>query len=289
MAGRFSYTVFNHSIEPSTIMHALSLRQAGASPTPAPSRPLSLPDALPPAVRSALWRADMLGSPVSTVLPSGWPQLDEQLPGGGWPCQSLTEILGAQPSVLEWRLVGPALRGVVERGKTVVMIGPPKCPHLPGLVHFGLDERHLVWIAATAPAQRLWCTEQLIKANAAGAVLAWLPQVRPDQLRRLQVCAQNSEGPVFLFRPIAAAAEASAAPLRVQAELGSDWSLKVRVLKRRGAVMDEPLVLDSVPGGLHAVLTPRLARPSTLLSREAADVVGSDATPLRERQPLAAA
>ncbi len=52
--------------------------------------------------------------------------------------------------------------------------------------------------------------------------------------------------------------------------------------------MDKPLVLDSVPGGLRAVLTPRLARPSALLPREAADAVGSDATSLRERQPLGA-
>ncbi len=186
-------------------MHAISARQADRSPASAPSRPRAVPDGLPPAVRAALWRADTLGSPVSTVLPSGWPELDKQLPGGGWPCHSLTEILSPQPSVLEWRLVGPALRHFADQGKTVAPIGPPKSPHLPGLVHFGLNERHFVWICAAAPAQRLWCSEQLIKANAAGAVLAWLPQARPDQIRRLQVCAQNAEGPVFLFRPAVAA------------------------------------------------------------------------------------
>ena len=268
-------------------MHAISSRQADAAPGSVP--PQAIPDGLPPAVRAALWRADMLGSPVSSVLPSGWTQLDERLPGGGWPCHSLTEVLTAQPSVLEWRLVGPALRSVVEQGKSVVAIGPPKHPHLPGLIHFGLDERHFVWISATAPAQRLWCTEQLIKANAAGAVLSWLlPQARPDQIRQLQVCAQNAEGPVFLFRPAVVASEASAAPLRVHADVSVDWALQVRVLKRRGAQMDRPLILHSIPGGLHSVLTPRLARPSALLSREAADVVGSNAASLRKRQPIAA-
>jgi len=247
------------------------------------------PEALPRTVSAAVWRADMLGAQLSAVVSSGWPRLDEQLPGNGWPCRSLTEVLGPQPSVLEWRLVGPSLRGVVEQGKTVVVIGPPKRPHLPGLIHCGLDERHCVWISAATPAERLWCTEQLVKANAAGAVLAWLPQVRPEQVRRLQVCAQGCEAPVFLFRPMAAATEASAAPLRVQATLRGEWSLEVRILKRRGALFDTPLVLDSVPGGLGAVLTPRLARPGTSLSREvAADVMGSNVIALRERQPLGA-
>ena len=66
--------------------------------------------------------------------------------------------------------------------------GPARHPHLPGLLHEGLDERKLVWICAEAPSERMWVTEQLIKSNAAGAIVAWLPQARQEQLRRLQVC-----------------------------------------------------------------------------------------------------
>src|SRR5690606_4547467 len=88
---------------------------------------------LPAAVQAAIWRADALGTPLTSVLSSGWPTLDQELPGGGWPCHSLTEILCAQGSVLEWRLVGPALREVAGKGGTVVVVGPPKHPHLPGL------------------------------------------------------------------------------------------------------------------------------------------------------------
>ena len=78
------------------------------------------------------------------------------------------------------------MRTVVAGGDQVVVVGPPRHPHLPGLLHEGLDERHLVWIQADLPAERLWATEQLIKANAAGAIVAWLPQARQEQLRRLQ-------------------------------------------------------------------------------------------------------
>jgi protein ImuA len=267
-------------------MHAQPWQDdASAAQTPSTAKPGFQAGKLPAAVQAALWRADALGTPVTSVLSSGWPELDKELPGGGWPCHSLTEVLSAQPSVLEWRLVGPALRGVVEAGKTVVIVGPPKEPHLPGLAHCGIDERHLVWIAASSPAERLWCTEQLVKSNAAGALLAWLPQARPEQIRRLQVCAQTCEGLVFLFRPHHTGADASAAPLRVGASLGPDWILHVQVLKRRGALLDATLKLPSVPGGLDAVLTPRLRQPSTLISRRevAADVLGSNVIALRKR------
>lgn len=167
------------------------------------------------------------------------------------------------------------------------MVGPPKHPHLPGLVHEGLDQRHLVWIQADAPAERLWVTEQLIKSNAAGAIISWLPQARQEQIRRLQIGAQGCDGLVFLFRPEAAQHEASAAPLRLHASYGLDWELRVHVFKRRGPVHEGVIVLPSVPGGLSAVLTPRLRHPSQFINvRENVHVVGSHAPGLVP-QPLA--
>ena len=162
----------------------------------------------------------------------------------------------------------------------MVVIGPPKAPHLPGLAHCGIADRHLVWISAMAPAERHWCTEQLVKSNATGVVLAWLPQVRPEQIRRLLVCSQINEGLVFLFRPQQAAAEASAAPLRVQAALGPDWEPRIKVLKRRGALLDTTLVLPSVPGGLDAVLTPRARKPSALVGPVGRAPSGQDFEPV---------
>lgn len=45
--------------------------------------------------------------------------------------------------------------------------------------------------------------------------MAWLPQARPEQIRRLQIHAQSCDAPVFLLRPITALNDASPAPLRV--------------------------------------------------------------------------
>src|SRR5574343_205674 len=75
----------------------------------------------------------------------------------------------------------------------------------------------LLWVRAVAPLERLWATAQLLQAGPVGAVLAWLPQARPEQIRRLQIHAQTCNTPVFLVRPEGALLQASPAPLRVGA------------------------------------------------------------------------
>jgi protein ImuA len=292
-------------------MHAVLRRQEDLFSPPV-EPPLGIPNPPPPEppgaprwapeLDAALWRGDELGHAPAAVCATGFAALDHELPGGGWPCRSLTELLQPQPAALEWRLLGPALQGIVAGGRSVVLVAPPRNPHLPGLRHAGLDERRLVWVQAEAPAERLWCTEQLIKANAFGALVAWLPQARPEQVRRLQVCALASEGLMFLCRPIAAQHESSAAPLRVMARPQPDWTLALQILKRRGPAHEQPLLLSCVPGGLQAVLTPRTVRstrltPSTRdaavapaalralpVPEGAADAVGSPAPAVRPRR-----
>lgn len=231
-------------------------------------------DQLPHNVAQALWRGTEVGHASDAVVATGFAALDAQLPGGGWPCNALTELLQPQPSLCEWRLLSPALATQAAAGGHILLVGPPKRPHPPGLSKLGIAHNRLVWIAADTPAERLWATEQLIKSNPrGGAILAWLPQVRPEQLRRLQVHAQSCDCPVFLFRPESAQRDASAAPLRVLTTLGTDWELQVHILKRRGAWLEEAIRLTAVPGTLAQFFTPRLLHPSRLLvPPEAANV-----------------
>ncbi len=232
---------------------------------------LSTVAALPPAVAAAVWRGDQLGRAALPTRSSGFDVLDAALPGGGWPCQGLTELLCPQPGTLEWRLLAPLLRTLCSAGgaarlaaaSPVLLVGPPHRPHPPGLRADGISERGLVWLQADTTAERLWTTEQLLKARAPGVLVAWLPQARPEQLRRLQVLAGAAQGPVFVCRPQAAAREASAAPLRLLVRVGAagaddgPWSLQVDVLKRPGPPLARTLSLPSVPGGLAALLPPR--------------------------------
>lgn len=233
--------------------------------------------ALPEDLVESVWRADQLGQGRNRAVPTGFADLDAQIPEHGWPCGCLIEILQPQPSLLEWRLIGPSLRRLVMGGRSVVVIAPPKRPHLPGLRHLGVEEAQLIWIRAEAPSERLWCTEQLVRSNSAAAVLTWLPQARPEQLRRLQVLAQHCEGPVFVFRPVQARHDPSPAPLRLLARSLVDWQLDVQILKRRGPALGASLRLNSIPGGIDHVLTARTRRPSALAPKENRLVVGRSA------------
>lgn len=210
-----------------------------------------------------MWRGNELGSSAQReVVATGFDALDKELPGGGWPCRSLTEILQPQSSLCEWRLLGASLRRIVANGGQIILVSPPKHPHLPGLMQHGLHQNQIVWLDAKTPAERLWTTEQLVKSNPAGAILAWLPQARQEQLRRLQVHAQSCDSPVFLFRPATAQFDASPAPLRLLVDLAADWQLNVKVFKRRGPAHEQSLLLYSIPQSLADVLTSRLLQPS---------------------------
>ena len=142
---------------------------------------------LPACVEAAIWRADQLGDAVADVLPSGFPGLDAALPGGGWPCGVLTEVLVSQFSIVELRLLSPALANLTQASRTVVLVGPALAPHPPGLRHGGMDERFLVWVDVDTPRDRLWATEQLVKAGSAGAIVAWLPLVHAEQQQGFSV------------------------------------------------------------------------------------------------------
>lgn len=239
--------------------------------TPAPGDGLPHPfdlDKLPGQLSQAIWRGTDLAQIGQAVVASGFAALDAQLPGGGWPCNALTEVLMPQPSVCEWRLLSPALAMLASSGGQILLVGPPRRPHMPGLVKLGIPENKLLWIAADTMPERLWCTEQLLKANPrGGAILAWLPQARAEPLRRLQVHAQSCDCPVFLFRPEHAQRDASPAPLRVLITPGPDWQLQLQIIKRKGAMLDGTLVLPCVPGTLASVLTPRLMRPSLMMTK----------------------
>ncbi len=238
-----------------SIHDSVALQNAvGLRPARPPPRPL------PAHIAESIWRGTELGGRNPTTVPTGYAALDAELPGGGWPTRSVTELLTAQATICEWRLLGPAIPKLTSERGRLYLVAPPKEPHVGGLAQLGLSVDQVVWIDAASPADQIWTTEQVIKADPAGAILSWLPQARPEQIRRLQVQAHGCEAPVFLLRPVTALRDASSAPLRISIALGTGWQLEVRIPKRRGASMDETLQLPAIPGQLAHVLPPRLIK-----------------------------
>ncbi|WP_169787981.1 translesion DNA synthesis-associated protein ImuA [Caldimonas brevitalea] len=193
----------------------------------------------------------------TAVLPSGHAALDRQLPGGGWPCGAVTELLQPQAGVFEWRLLAPLLRLVTAQGDEVVLIGAPwratpRRARLPGI-----DPARLEWIDSETAAERLWAVEQVLSGATRGAVLAWLPQLSPLHLRRLQARARWCDGPVFLMRPSSAAAERTSARLRLLVTLDAGRGLQLRVIERREptAAVWAPQI-GPLPGSASGITAP---------------------------------
>lgn len=269
-------------------MHPVSSGSDTASPSSSPSSPLQnavcgVQEPLPAQVEAALWRGNELGGAIAQTISTGFEALDAVLPGGGWPCGALTEILVSQFSVVELRLLLPVLGSLTTAGRTAALVGPAMDPHIPGLRHDGINERHLIWLDVDTPKDRLWSTEQLVRSKKCGAVVAWLPLVRAENVRRLQVLASQCTGPVFLCRPESAARDASAAPLRLLARYETDWQVAVTVLKRKGPPLEDQLHLESFPGGVSAIMTPRLRHYSRLRHRPSHVVVSTPAAAVHAR------
>ena len=205
---------------------------------------------LPVALESVLWRADQMAQPAGAVLASGHAALDAVLPGAGWPSQGLTELLCDPPLSAELRLLAPALARHTQAGGEVLLLAPPQAPSAAAWGGWGIDPARLVWVPAQGALDSAWAVGECLRARLPLVLLAWLPEVSPLTLRRLQVLAAGALAPCFLVRPAVAASGASPAPLRLRLGAETGGRLRVQLLKRRGALVPESLWLDAPPPSL---------------------------------------
>ncbi|MBL8351668.1 MAG: translesion DNA synthesis-associated protein ImuA [Burkholderiaceae bacterium] len=283
---------------------AVAADAAGSGAAEAPAG-TAWPPPLDLAQHPAVWRASQIGGAARRVTTSGFDALDAELPGGGWPHGVLTELLLPEPGIGELRLLTPALAGLAgDRpaapaapvdGRCVMLFDPPALLSAWALAQRGLASRHWLVVqgragppragsaGAIAPgaprganrlapllpsADLLWALEQSLRSGHLGAVLAWLPlNLRADALRRLQLAAQSHDGPVFVFRDALARSQPSAAPLRLLLQPAGVDRLSLRLLKRRGPALAQPLRLVLPP-----VLAPQLQAQAEArqLARESA-------------------
>lgn len=234
-----------------------------SSPEPSPPDPLSEPtESLEPLepprplrpelLHPAVWLGHQLGRQLQATVPSGFADLDAQLPGGGWPHRGLTELLLPHAGLGELRLLSPCLAALQQAGKLLMLFDPPEALSGWALCELGLDVQQLLVIQTRARvlpgADSLWALEQALKSGHVGAVLAWLPpRLRAERLRRLQLAAHVHDGPAFVFREMAATQRPTAAPLRLALKPAGADALSLQVLKRRGPPLETPLRLPLPP------------------------------------------
>jgi hypothetical protein len=131
-----------------------------------------------------IWRRSASAQHHVRARPTGLPELDAALPGGGWPCGALSEILFEFDGVGELTLLMPALAELTRQRQRVVFVAPPYIPYAPALAAQGLDLRYVVQIDSST-AEGAWSAEQCLRSGSCGAVLSWLDQGTSGESRRL--------------------------------------------------------------------------------------------------------
>lgn len=175
-------------------------------------------------------------------ISTGYAQLDQCLPGGGWPLGALTEILienTAEPPI--W-LVIPALAKLEYEKRWQAWVGPSGIPYAPALGKSGIDLSKTLIIHPTTYKDMLWTIEQTLCSNACSAVLSWPNKIHSTASRRLQLAAKNSRslGICFFSRNYAQHHTMAALRLLFRPNL---QGAEITILKCRGAKPRENLQL----------------------------------------------
>ncbi|ARP95240.1 translesion DNA synthesis-associated protein ImuA [Bordetella genomosp. 13] len=192
----------------------------------------------PEHIHPALWRASQLSRAPGRYAPTGIPALSDQLPGGGWPRGNVVEFMVQQPGIGELQLLREALAAPDKR--PIILARPPHMPQAAAWAGWGTDPSRIVWLRPERNADALWAAEQAVRSGCFACVILWQDAVRSATVRRLQLAAQAADALFILVRPMVAAEQASAAPLRL-ALAPAPGGVSVRVLKRRGATLDAPI------------------------------------------------
>ncbi len=207
------------------------------------------------------------------TLPTGFASLDAELPGRGWPRSTLVELLLDHPGIGELGLLMPALAGVARTGASCVWVLPYQgesgastagarsgraagyadfaLPYAPALLDCGVDPAQGIFVRPQSARESGWALEQSLRAPHLGALIGWFAEgASPDadfrSLRRLHLLAQKHRALVFIVRSARHAGAPSPASLRLQLQ-HREGLLQLRVLKRRGRPLLEPVALQIHP------------------------------------------
>lgn len=197
----------------------------------------------------AIWRVGQAPRSDRQGIATGCGRLDRELPGRGWPAGALTEILTDREGIGELSLLAPALRLLCEEGKGIALVAPPFPLYARAWEAQGIRLERVLIVEAR-DAELLWAAEQALRSGACGMVVAWARRAQKTfdyrALQRLHMAAGKGDAACVLYRPSHTAASASPAPLRMTLA-PRDGQLAVTIVKRRGALLAAPVVVDLYP------------------------------------------
>ena len=186
----------------------------------------------------ALWRGCDLAGHGHHGQATGFDELDDILPGRGWPRNGLMEVVAPSWGNGELQLLLPLMRSVIARGQWILWVSPPYLLYAPALVQAGIDIRQVLVVdLETTCRDALWTLEKALQTRNCGLVLAWQNWLPGKVLRRLQLAATAGDTLGVLFKHHDS--KHSPSPLRLQIKDSSSKNrpcseAEVTLLKARG-------------------------------------------------------
>ena len=197
------------------------------------------------------------------VTDTGFPELNVQLCGQGWPAHMLIEFLTddffsapIQCALATWRSQQDA--------RWIAFVNPPLTPCTERLMQEGIETSKVDIINVTAD-QFAWCLEQLALAESTRSVIAWETEtLTSTQLRRLQLACQRGKTQLFLIRQPTHRHQASPAPVRASIN-PSTTGFEITIFKQPGTNTKSPVL---VPFEFSWIQKPNPARRKTCVIQD---------------------
>ncbi len=137
-------------------------------------------------------------TPVGALLSTGFAELDQAL-AGGFPAHTVVE-LHSPMGIGELRLLLPCLTRPAACSQLLALINPPLLIGSQMLQAAGIAADQVLLLQPANTQDALWAAEQCLKSGCCGSVILWQRTLSIAQLKRLQLCAQDGQASLFIFR-----------------------------------------------------------------------------------------
>ncbi|WP_051219324.1 translesion DNA synthesis-associated protein ImuA [Oceanobacter kriegii] len=194
--------------------------------------------------RGDVWQARRQPEFARKQVSSGFPELDAQLPGGGWQAGQLCEIYQQGLGTGELSLILPALAKLSQQPRWILWVAPPAIPYAPTLSQAGVNLKHILVVRPKSYKEAIWCLEEGLRSGHCSAVLGWLGEWHKQHIRRLQIAAADADSHCWVWPQTGFDASGSPAALRLGVQRLSARQLQVQCFKRRGSWPGKDFIVD---------------------------------------------
>ncbi len=185
----------------------------------------------------SLWLAAGLQEAGYETISTGFADLDQRLPGHGWPSCGLVDLLIDGCGGGELNIFMPTLAqlSTSHPQSWIAWISPPCEPYPTALDQHGVNVQRMLIVRGR---EVLWSMEQALLSGCCRVVMGWLEtesirSVSGKSLRRLQLAAEQNSALCLLFRTTRFLNQATPAVLRLLIA-PTAHGIAVELIKARG-------------------------------------------------------